>query len=58
VTKAPNQAKIDPDLIKTVSITLENYRWLLIELSILFLRQNSQVRTCNNFPFLNSHRAC
>ena len=26
MTKAPNQAKIDPDLIKTVSITLEKLR--------------------------------
>ena len=56
IKKAPNQAKIYQDLIKMVSITLERL-WMASERFSIF-RQISQVRTCNNFRFLNHHGAC
>ena len=55
IKKAPNQAKIYQDLIKMVSITLERL-WMASEGFSIF-RQISQVRTCNNFQFLNHHGA-
>ena len=59
IKKVANQAKIYQDLIKMVSITLEG----LLKVSdgivdFQFFRQISQVRTCNNFQFLNYHGAC
>ena len=55
IKKAPNQAKIYQDLIKMVSITLERL-WMASERFSIF-RQISQVRTSNNFQFLNHHGA-
>ena len=55
IKKAPNQAEIYQDLIKMVSITLERL-WMASERFSIF-RQISQVRTCNNFQFLNHHGA-
>ena len=52
--KAPNKAKIDQDLIKMVSITLKKL-WMVSDriVNFQFFCQISQVRTCNNFQFLN-----
>ena len=36
----------------------KDYGWFLIELSIFDFSSNLQVRTCNNFQFLNYHGAC
>ena len=36
----------------------KDYRCFLIEVSIFWFFQISQVRTCNNFQFFNSHRTC
>ena len=55
IKKAPYQAKIYQDLIKMVSITMERL-WMASEGFSIF-RQISQVRTCNNFQFLNHHGA-
>ena len=56
VKKAPNQVKIDQDLTKMVSITLE-WLWMVSDRFSIF-RQNPQVRTGNNFQLLNYHGAC
>ena len=57
--KVPNQAKIDLDFIKMVSITLEGL-WMVSDriVDFRFFVQISQVRTCKNFQFLNYHGAC
>ena len=55
IKKAPNQAKIYQDLIKMVSITVE--RLLMASERFSIFCQISQVRTCNNFQFLNHHGA-
>ena len=55
IKKDPNKAKIYQDLIKMVSITLERL-WMTSERFSIFC-QISQVRTCNNFQFLNHHGA-
>ena len=55
IKKAPNQAK---DLINMVRVSLEEL-WMISDRIVDFhFRQISQVRTCNNFQFLNSHRTC
>ena len=56
IKKAPKQAK---DLINMVNVTLEGL-WMVADRIVDFLifRQLSQVRTCNNFQFFNSHRTC
>ena len=36
----------------------KDYGWILIEFSTFDFRQISQVRTCNYFQFLNSHKTC
>ena len=54
IKKAPNQAK---DLINMVRVSLEEL-WMVSDSRFSFFRQISQVRTCNNFQFLNSHRTC
>ena len=55
IKKAPYQAKIYQDLIKMMSVTLERL-WMASERFLIF-RQISQIRTCNNFQFLNHHGA-
>ena len=56
IKKAPNQAKIHQDLIKMVSVTLE-ILWLVSERFSIFC-QISQIRTCNNFEFMNYLGGC
>ena len=57
IKKAPKQAK--GRVQHGECFLWKDYRSFLIEFSIfLIFRQISQVRTCNNFKFLNSHRTC
>ena len=56
IKKAPKQAK---DVFNMVSVSLEGLSIFSDRiLDFLIFRQISQVRTCNNFKFLNSHRTC
>ena len=54
--KVPNQAKIDLDFKKMVSITLEGF-WMVSDriVDFQFFCQISQVQTCKNFQFSNYH---
>ena len=54
--KAPKQAK---DFFNMVSVSLEGLSMFSDRIvDFLIFRQTSQVRTCNNFQVLISHRTC
>ena len=54
--KTPKQAK---DFFNMVSVSLEGLSMFSDRIvDFLIFRQISQVRTCNNFQFFNSHRPC
>ena len=55
IKKAPNKAKIYQK--SRFNITLEGL-WMFSDRIVEIFCQNSQVRTCNNFQFLNYHEAC